>query len=677
MDKWESLNSCHHLRRVVLAICLLGSVNPSGSLHASDTLYINRNFEQAHADDHAWIYEDKAQDEELQDILNRTFLEHSRPYLNFGFSGSAYWLKIVLKNTDDLPQKVFYKCLNHYLDHVDIFLVDDHHALLTKGSFGAKRIQPSCRGKRMNPVYDITLPPGGTHSLYLRIQSDTPLRIPVVLNSPDSLVKWERKRHMFLGFFYGIAGFSLLIVFCIVLITRDRMYSYFLLALLGLILYILAYDNLLPQWVIAGRPAFILHVTTACSLLAGLFYVLFTQRFFSQEKASPGVSSLFSILKILSIIFFAWYLFDYYTGNKIAYFFLPLLMLSLLALSLIYWLSGAKLARFFFWALSIPLAGVVLQALANSGVIYSHGLAVYSMKASFMLQNIVFVIAIADRYLLMQQNFTGLLQEKVMERTMKLEETLDRLKSTQQQLVHSEKMASLGTHTSGIAHDLNDPLNAISGGMFSLEENSEKKGEEGYFTDKKSMDSARSMIREGFERIHKIVKALLAFSRSDEENPVHTDLHEIIDNTLLFIMSRLGENIRIEKEYRLSRRVPVFQDKLHQVLLSVFDNAIDAIQQKEQLQNEFIRISTWEVKARTPGEGRAVIEICNSGPAIPDQHISKVFDPFFTTKDPGEGTGLGLSIAYSLIMDHSGTIEVHNVPDGVCFVIGLPVSVKN
>jgi signal transduction histidine kinase len=340
-------------------------------------------------------------------------------------------------------------------------------------------------------------------------------------------------------------------------------------------------------------------------------------------------------------------------------------MLSLLIISMIYWVSGSKLARFFFWAFLIPLVGVVLQALANSGLIYSHILVVYSMKVSYMLQNIVFIIAIADRYLLMQQNFTGLLQEKVVERTLKLEETLETLKSTQQQLVHSEKMASLGTLTSGIAHEINNPLNAISGGMYMLEN----------LTDKKSMESARSMIREGFERTHKIVKALMTFSKSDEEKPVKSDLHEIIDNTLLFIRSRLGEHIRIITDYRLKRTVPVFPDKLHQVLLYVFDNAISAIQQKEQLKDEFIRISTWEVKARTAAETRAVIEICNSGPGIPDQDISNVFDPFFTTKDPGEGTGLGLSISYSLIQDHNGKIEVHNVPDGVCFVITLPVSV--
>ncbi len=87
-------------------------------------------------------------------------------------------------------------------------------------------------------------------------------------------------------------------------------------------------------------------------------------------------------------------------------------------------------------------------------------------------------------------------------------------------------------------------------------------------------------------------------------------------------------------------------------------------------------VHTWEVKGRGAGETRAVIEICNSCPGIPDQDISNVFDPFFTTKDPGEGTGLGLSISYSLIQDHNGQMEVHNVPDGVCFVISLPLSLK-
>jgi len=649
-----------------MIIYLLGSFTHPGGLSASDTLYVNRYFIQTHATTHAWIYEDKEHDEELQAILNRTFLEHSKPYLNFGFTKSAYWLKIVLKNTDDIPVEIYYQYLNHYLDFVDIFQVDQHDSLLTKGYFGAKRLQPSYKSIKMNPVYDINLTPGSSIDLFLRIQSDTPLRIPVVFNSSDSLVKRERKRYVFLGFFYGIAGFSLLLVICIILITRDRMYSYFMLALVGLILFQLAYDNLLPRWIIANKPALLLHVTTACSMLVGFFYVLFTQRFFSQEKPSPGVHSLFQILKILTIIFFAWYLIDYYSGNKIAIFFMPLLMLTLLSISLIYWMHGAKLARFFFWAMFIPLAGSVLHVLANTGVVYSHRLVIYSIKASYMSQIVVFIIAIADRYLLMQQHFTHLLQDKIVERSLKLEETLDRLKSTQQQFIQSQKMASLGKLTSGIANDINNPLDGISEGLSMLEEHD----------DKKSIESARVMIREGFDKTRKIANSLLSLSKSDTEKPLKSDLHELLDNTLLLSRSRFGENIRIHKDYRINHKVPVFQDKLQQVLLSVFDNAVYAIEHKEQPKDEFIKICTWEVKGQTLAESRAVIEICNSGPGIQDQDIAHVFEPFFTTREPGEGTGLGLSISHSLIQEHQGEIEVHNVPDGVCFVISLPLSPK-
>ena len=129
------------------------------------------------------------------------------------------------------------------------------------------------------------------------------------------------------------------------------------------------------------------------------------------------------------------------------------------------------------------------------------------------------------------------------------------------------------------------------------------------------MESARSMIREGFEKIHKIVKALMTFSKSDVEKPVESDLHEIIDNTLLIVNSRFGDQIRIEKDYRLEHTVPVFQDKLHQILLNIIDNAIFAIQREEEEKEkkDFIRICTWEVKGRTAGERQAVIEICNYG----------------------------------------------------------------
>lgn len=188
-----------HIQRTIIIIYLLGSITHPGRLSASDTLYVDRNFKQAHATTHAWIYEDKEHDEELQAILKRTFLEHSRPYLNFGFTKSAYWLKIVLKNTDDIPVEIYYQYLNHYLDFVDIFQVDQNDSLLSKGYFGARRLQPSYKSIKMNPVYDINLAPGRSIDLYLRIQSDTPLRIPVVFNSSDSLVKRERERYVFLA----------------------------------------------------------------------------------------------------------------------------------------------------------------------------------------------------------------------------------------------------------------------------------------------------------------------------------------------------------------------------------------------------------------------------------------------------------------------------------------------
>ena len=256
---------------------------------------------------------------------------------------------------------------------------------------------------------------------------------------------------------------------------------------------------------------------------------------------------------------------------------------------------------------------------------------------------------------------------KIKEKNKLLEKQKEDLKAAQQRLVQSEKMASIGTLTAGIAHEINNPLNFISGGLNIVRELQENINWEGREEEQQRCLVATKMAFDGLDRSVGIVKALMTFSHRGGSTKVETDLNETIDNTLMFLSSKISDDIQIIKKYKLESQIPVFPEKIHQVIMNILDNAIFAVNM-EASRPRIITIST-----RLELE-KLILSFSNTGPSIAEEHLGQLFDPFFTTKDPGQGTGLGLSICYTLVSEHGGEIIAENTRDGVNFTVSLPVT---
>jgi len=235
------------------------------------------------------------------------------------------------------------------------------------------------------------------------------------------------------------------------------------------------------------------------------------------------------------------------------------------------------------------------------------------------------------------------------------------LEKRREQLVQSRKIASIGTLTAGIAHEINNPINNISLILESLLE------------DEQTMDDAerRRLYQEAMDqadRASEIVKNLLEFSRASHPRMEETRLEEVVDKTFRLVKNELDlHHIRFVKEVNCDFP-PLQLDKggLQQVLLNLFMNGIQAMEKGGELK-AVIRA------AETPAEAR--IDIVDTGPGISPEHISQVFDPFFTTKKVGVGTGLGLSVSYNIIKKSGGRMEVDSRPgQGACFSIFLPLA---
>lgn len=221
--------------------------------------------------------------------------------------------------------------------------------------------------------------------------------------------------------------------------------------------------------------------------------------------------------------------------------------------------------------------------------------------------------------------------------------SLTDLRDMQSQLVQSEKMASLGILTAGIAHEINNPLNFIMGGYVGLQNLIEGNK---HLPQKEKHETLLNGIKTGIERISEIINSLNQFSRTNDENNEICKIHQIINNCLLMLHNKLKNNIEVSTQFHTTALlVPGNTGKLHQLFLNILYNSCQAIEKTGNIHIETSADAT-----------NAIIKITDNGNGIKPEHLSQITDPFFTTKDPGKGTGLGLAISYSIIKEHNGKI---------------------
>lgn len=242
----------------------------------------------------------------------------------------------------------------------------------------------------------------------------------------------------------------------------------------------------------------------------------------------------------------------------------------------------------------------------------------------------------------------------------KLKRILQDLKTTQLQLLQSEKMASLGILTAGVAHEINNPLNYILGACVGLEKHFKKSGEE----ENAQVKLYLNTLRVGVKRASDIVQGLNQFSRDSKTYTEVCDIHSILDNCLTMLSNQLKHRIVIEKYY--SARVPATKGnvgKLHQAFINILSNASQAIKEEGR------------IAIRTQKKGsNIIVNVADTGVGISEENMQNVINPFYTTKEPGKGVGLGLSITYNIIQEHKGQLEFKSeVSKGTTVVVMLPI----
>jgi signal transduction histidine kinase len=266
-----------------------------------------------------------------------------------------------------------------------------------------------------------------------------------------------------------------------------------------------------------------------------------------------------------------------------------------------------------------------------------------------------------------------------------VEKTLSDLKSTQAQLIQSEKMASLGELTAGIAHEIQNPLNFVNN--FSevsaelVDEIQDLRRKTQARATASEEDEILEDIRQNLEKItlhgkraDAIVKGMLEHSKRGSGQKEPTDINALADDFLrLTYQSFLAKdpNFKVELQTNLNPDLPkisVIPQDIGKVLLNLYSNALYAI---SSVENPIVTVTTTPLQ-----EGRGVkISVSDNGPGIPSSIKDKIFQPFFTTKPTGQGTGLGLSLSYDIAKAHGGELKVNTKEnEGTEFILQLPIA---
>jgi signal transduction histidine kinase len=246
----------------------------------------------------------------------------------------------------------------------------------------------------------------------------------------------------------------------------------------------------------------------------------------------------------------------------------------------------------------------------------------------------------------------------------------------QDDLIQAEKMASLGVLTTGIAHEINNPMNFISGGLHATStlKNELLKMDGKPSKEKRAlyeqMDKIMANTLEGVERVTDIVTSLKFFSNPGKVHKLEHDLNKLLYTVLLSIEKKIPYYINLSKNIPDGTTIYCYDEQLQQVFINILLNAIQVLEESQGDKPKAINISFFETKKED--KSLSYISFSNNGPPIPEDEIKLIYDPFYTINNAGTGKGLGMAISYMIMQEHQGWIQARNENDQVIFDVILP-----
>lgn len=626
--------------------------------------------------------------------------------INFGVTKNTYWGKVEIRNN---AANQFIQLQEPLTDELELYFVDSENNIKKLSKSGSSR--PFNTRELESPIYFFKIPQGN-HTLYFKIRSNWNMQIPIKLGGLQNLVENQYPNDFLLAMYIGLMLIMLVYNSFIFFSTRAKSHFYYLLYIFSVTLFYSTLKGVSFQFLWPSNPSLNYYVPSFASII-NIFGALFIIHLLNVKAHLPKLMKwvylAIGIFASCVVINFAGY---YQLSSKISQTFTSLYIVFFLSIAFYLLKKGVRTAKFFLIAWSLFLISVIVFILTLNGILPYNTFTNNVVLAGSALEALLLSFALADMINTLKRekeeeqaeklealkeneriiaNQNAMLKEQVDEKTKELRsaneelsDALTDLKNTQVSLVESEKMASLGQLTAGVAHEINNPINFVSSNVNPLIRDFEdvrefigtilEKAQKNEHVDSteisnlfEELDIAYTQqeisdllqgIKEGANRTAEIVKGLKNFSRLDEAAFKTANLEEGLDSTLILLRSNMKGEISLIKDYAGIPKIDCYAGKLNQVFMNLINNSIYAILQdpkKEEKGEGRLTIKT-ENK-----EKDIIISIQDNGMGMDEETKAKLFDPFFTTKPVGEGTGLGMSITYSIINDmHKGSVEIES-----------------
>ncbi len=255
-------------------------------------------------------------------------------------------------------------------------------------------------------------------------------------------------------------------------------------------------------------------------------------------------------------------------------------------------------------------------------------------------------------------------QRKLSRQNQVLESTIEQLKDTETQLVQSEKLASLGRMSAGIIHEINNPLNFATTGLFTLRHKSKYLAPD----QQEEYQEILGDVEDGLKRVRNIVSDLRMFTHPETESRDQVEVTEVVSAALRFLSNEWKDKVQISQHLVEHQTLWANKNKLIHLLVNLLQNSLDALKAKSFVDE---KPAIWLEGRLEPG--KSILVVRDNGPGIDPAHLDKIFDPFFTTKDVGQGMGLGLAICYRIVLECDGRISVRTERGKFCeFTLEFP-----
>lgn len=660
------------------------------------------------------IFEDDKQILSINDVFEKEFILTKSKVPNLGFSKSNFWIKIPITNKTDI-ENLFLELSLPILDYIEFYspVPNNQFELIKTGEefpFNNRKY------KDPNYLFDIHIPKGETKIFYLKVRSNEAIQLPIKIGTENIIFNQTKKRDILSGIYFGIMLVMIFYNLFIYFSVRDKSYIYYVVYILLILLTQTSLQGYPFQYLWPNLPIIAKYSLFVFPSIVGIASMVFMNVFLmvnSYNKILFRLSFLFTGIYFISIVLAFFQFFN--ISQKIMEINAMVVSIYMLITAILILKKGYTPAKYFLIAWSVFLVGVIAFILKDVGVLPFNNFTRYTMQIGSGIETVLLSFALAARIniykkekeesqqktlavlkenekIIREQNIV--LEQKVEERTIELNKTLNNLKETQSQLVEAEKMSSLGQLTAGIAHEINNPINFVSSNITPLRQDIDdintiiKKYEELENSDdiesklieiealKKELDfdylkteltTIIDGIEDGAKRTTEIVSGLRNFSRLDEAEYKMVNINDGIEATLVLIKNKLN-GIKIEKSLGDIPSTECNPGKINQMIMNLIDNSIYAIHKKDGNINGLINIKTESNKEAI------IITVKDNGIGIPEDIKDKLFDPFFTTKDVGEGTGLGLSIVRSIVDIHNGKISVNSeLNKGTEIIVEIPI----